>query len=541
MAIVPKSKYRVRIRKYKPDTPPVEEGEPFIFEIEGDSFIFDYTSPSEVKEVDWGDGVIDNNTYHSYSQNDRYTIKVYPDGDIPMFLSFISTFEYDSGNIFKKIIQWGNLSIRSRMFAKTLNFDSTDSILDNPKYIESDLSRLFQSSSFNQPIGDWDVSNVTDMDSMFENNSEFNQDISNWCVEQIPTKPDDFDTDTDPNWIEQMKPKWGEPCGPQPSPKTYENLIVVTLDGLNWIEVFEQEDVFDIENLKPIANIYGDRNKDNKVNVANLSKQSYPGYHELFTGNTEVIVNNNLIDSPHKSVLKYINEQTGYEDVNVIVTGLSEFAPHLFADEDFPIITNNYGRFRGKTFVNPLENPDFITDPDVNGVIDIMQALNEVQSEANDMHPNIESYGEGGNNEESELMMYLMARKLLEKVNPKVLVMQFVMTDHFAHLNRIDDYKKAARNTGYFIHDLINFVNNSNFYKDNTAIMIVPDHGRDVNNMVNHSGDSFMILVTPDTDKGIIEENKQYSNEQMAQTMASLLGFEYTESHTIAPKIDLDL
>lgn len=189
-----------------------EEGDPFIFEIEGDNFAFSYTYTSGFKEVDWGDGVTDNNVYHSYSQNDRYTIKVYPKNDLPMSLSFVPYLGYDSRNIFKKIIQWGNLNIRLGTFIGTLNFDSTDAILDNPKYIESNISSLFENSNFNQPIGDWDVSNVTDMDNMFKDNSEFNQDISNWCVEQIPSKPTDFDTNTDPNWSEEMKPKWGEPC-----------------------------------------------------------------------------------------------------------------------------------------------------------------------------------------------------------------------------------------------------------------------------------------------------------------------------------------
>ena len=40
-------------------------------------------------------------------------------------------------------------------------------------------------SSFNQPIGDWDVSNVTDMRSMFANDNAFNQDLSNWDVSSV--------------------------------------------------------------------------------------------------------------------------------------------------------------------------------------------------------------------------------------------------------------------------------------------------------------------------------------------------------------------
>ena len=43
---------------------------------------------------------------------------------------------------------------------------------------------MFFNVVFNQPIGDWDVSNVTDMSGMFDG-STFNGDISNWDVSNV--------------------------------------------------------------------------------------------------------------------------------------------------------------------------------------------------------------------------------------------------------------------------------------------------------------------------------------------------------------------
>ena len=43
-------------------------------------------------------------------------------------------------------------------------------------------------SSFNQPINNWDVSNVTNMNYMFCGAESFNQDISNWNVSNVTNK-----------------------------------------------------------------------------------------------------------------------------------------------------------------------------------------------------------------------------------------------------------------------------------------------------------------------------------------------------------------
>ena len=40
-------------------------------------------------------------------------------------------------------------------------------------------------SNFNQPLGNWDVSNVSDMRWMFNWCDKFNQDISNWDVSNV--------------------------------------------------------------------------------------------------------------------------------------------------------------------------------------------------------------------------------------------------------------------------------------------------------------------------------------------------------------------
>jgi len=51
---------------------------------------------------------------------------------------------------------------------------------------------LFPFTSLNKPIGNWDVSNVTNMDGMFYRATSFNQDISTWDVSSVTDMSDMF-------------------------------------------------------------------------------------------------------------------------------------------------------------------------------------------------------------------------------------------------------------------------------------------------------------------------------------------------------------
>ena len=70
----------------------------------------------------------------------------------------------------------------SNLFVNNLSFNQDIGTWDVSNV--TDMTRMFEMSDFNQDIGNWDVSNVTDMTRMFEH-TPFNQDISSWDVSNV--------------------------------------------------------------------------------------------------------------------------------------------------------------------------------------------------------------------------------------------------------------------------------------------------------------------------------------------------------------------
>jgi surface protein len=138
--------------------------------------------------VEWGDGNVNvnvtGNITHTYTTAGVYQIKIY--GQFPRI------FFNNGGDRLKllEIQQWGDIiwdESQSFSYFGCVNMDVTAT--DTPNFSEvkslDNYFRLCSSLIGNDSINNWNVSNVTNMFSMFNGATSFNQNISSWNVGNV--------------------------------------------------------------------------------------------------------------------------------------------------------------------------------------------------------------------------------------------------------------------------------------------------------------------------------------------------------------------
>jgi hypothetical protein len=323
-----------------------------------------------------------------------------------------------------------------------------------------------------------------------------------------------------------------------------QNLIIVTMDGMRWQEVFGGVD-FDILSDKKFTHdsadikkqfwsdninerrvklfpflwntvavhgqLYGDRNNGSEVNNANPYKFSYPGYNEIFTGYPDTAVNSNdKILNKNSNVLEFINRQKGYAGKVAV-----------FSTWDvFPYILN---KWRSGIYVNS----DVDTLKFDNRELQLINDMQFLTAKPIGSRPDIFTYFAG--------------REYLKAYKPKVLYIAFDETDDFAHAGDYDRYLGSAHAEDGMLADLWKTVQSMPEYKDKTTLIVTCDHGRgdkikaqwrDHGKNVEDAGHIWIAVMGPDTKAGgeIKTESPLYQ-QQIAPTLAALLGFHFVPDH----------
>ena len=329
-----------------------------------------------------------------------------------------------------------------------------------------------------------------------------------------------------------------------------ENIIVFTLDGMRWQEVFGGTDPEILANKKythdsaeiikqfwsddtnerrkklfpffwgTIAKegqLYGDRNAGSEVNNANKYWFSYPGYNEIFTGYPDTAVNSNdKIPNKNTNVLEFINKQKGYEG-KVAAFTTWDVSPYFL------------NKWRSNINVNADQDPIAFNSPAAS-VINDLQTLS--------MKPN---------GERLDIITYMAAREYLKQNKPKVLYIGFDETDEYAHQGKYDYYLGAAHAEDAMIGDMWKIVQSMPEYKYKTTIIVTCDHGRgdkikdqwrDHGQKVSDAGHIWIAVIGPDTKAGgEIKTAAPLYQKQIAPTIAALLGFHFVPDHESAEPI----
>jgi Type I phosphodiesterase / nucleotide pyrophosphatase len=330
-----------------------------------------------------------------------------------------------------------------------------------------------------------------------------------------------------------------------------ENLIIVTLDGMRWQEVFTGADKallsnkrFTQDSLSAFAKYWnedptirrkkifpflwstmanngqllGNRNFGNKVNNANPYKFSYPGYNEIFTGYPDTLVNsNNKILNKNTNVLEFIHQQPAFNNKVAAFTTW----------DVFPYILN---KGRSGLYVN--------SDHDtLSSSVNNFQLLNDFQR----LSPRPIGV-------RPDVITYLAAKEYLKTKRPSVLYIAFDETDDFAHGGQYNQYLLSAGAQDQMIADLWNWVQSEPGYKGKTTLIVTCDHGRGdqiKENWRNHganipeAGEIWVAIMGPDTaPAGERKDAIQLYQKQLAATFAKLLGLNFTANHPVADPIE---
>jgi hypothetical protein len=322
-----------------------------------------------------------------------------------------------------------------------------------------------------------------------------------------------------------------------------ENVFIIITDGFRWQEVFNGADsslindeafTSDTATLKSMywantkeerrkrlmpffwnviaskGQLIGNRDLNNKMNVANIYAVSYPGYNEIFTGTTDInISGNSKKNNPNINVLEYLESKEEFEGKIAV-----------FSSWDvFPYILN---RSRNNLAMNSGYEKLGNTD-------ETSMMINKVQEKAI-VNKTATRY---------DMLTYTTAKEYIKTNHPRVVVIGFGETDDFAHQKRYDLYLQQANQVDRMISELWHMVQTTPGYKDHTSFLITTDHGR--GNTTRHwsshgffidgSSQTWLAMMGPHIESlGERTEKQKIFNKQIAETIANLVGEDFSQS-----------
>jgi hypothetical protein len=328
------------------------------------------------------------------------------------------------------------------------------------------------------------------------------------------------------------------------SPRT-ENLVIVTLDGFRWQELFAGADetlldkkaggVRDLDSLKsrywrataeerrqalmPFVwgtlakkgQVFGDLSRKAPARLTNGLKFSYPGYSEMFCGFADPGIDSNAKKpNANLSVLEFLNSRPSFKG-RVAAFCTWDVFPSIFRSERSGLKVHSAWR--------PIEDPP----------------LTDRQRFMNSLLPSLPRYW---TDITFDLVSMEYAREHLLRHAPRVLFIGLGETDEWGHGRRYDLYLDAAHNSDRFVAELWQTLQVLPAYRGKTSLILTTDHGRGATraNWTDHGKDVplaefiWIAVLGPDTPPLGVRENTETTQSQIAATIARLLGEDFNKA-----------
>lgn len=321
------------------------------------------------------------------------------------------------------------------------------------------------------------------------------------------------------------------------------NVFVITLDGFRWEDLFNGADSDLINNEKftpanepikamywaatpeerrkklmpffwnvmvPAGQVYGNRLYNNKMNVYNAFAKSYPGYNEIFTGETDPnISSNKKIENENINVLEYLNSRPGLQDKVAAFTSWDVFPYILNKNRSGLMINSGYDTMIG----SKLSRSQML--------------INKTE----------DKYVFEKSETRYDQLTFLVAKEYLREHQPRVLYLGLGETDEFGHQGRYDLYLEQINQIDKMLAHLWHLVQTTPGYANNTSFVITTDHGRgrkkswtSHGQFIKGSDQTWLAVVGPGIPAlGEMKDKHQGYQFQIAPLIAQLLGEEFKQ------------
>ena len=320
-------------------------------------------------------------------------------------------------------------------------------------------------------------------------------------------------------------------------------LVIITLDGLRWQELFTGADSLLLSNPKYVADtaamtdaywrpsaeerraalmpftwsyiaqhgyLIGNRLLGSQMQVANAKNYSYPGYSEMFCGyaDDKRIDSNDPVPNPNTSVLEVANQDPRYHG-RVMMYG--SWLSTRFA------VNNERGGFPASA----AYEPHIATRK-----TEILTLLDEMQQGM----PRV------WDSERYDAFTYAYAVETMRTDHPKVMWISLGETDEWAHDGQYDKYLLSATANDFFIRRIVERCEADPFYRGRTTYLLTTDHGRGLRRSFSSHGSAakgsnetwFAAFGAGIEPLGETANNGPFFTQQLAATIAQVLGLEFT-------------